>query len=410
MSDLGKQPEYELLSKELLKQKELKPNNGKKTDPAHPAIYPTGLVPGALKDRDRKVYDLVVKRFLATFAKPAIRETMEVVLKVKSEDFIAKGTRTMEENWHVYYKPYVKVDEVTLPNMKEGETIVVSEIKAESKETQPPNRYNQSSIIKELEKRNLGTKATRADILERLFERGYIEGVQITVSKLGMETVVILEKYAPTIVDEKLTADFEERMEQIREGKEKPDHVLEEAKKILTVLLSDFKKKEKSIGQEIVKSIHETRSEQNYIGKCSCSGTLAIKFSKFGRFVGCDKYPDCKITFKLPGKGLVKSTGKVCDKCSSPIIQIAARGRRMQETCLNSQCSSKVSEDSKEAKKIEQQSMDKKCPKCEKPMVLRRSVYGAFLGCSGYPACKTIMKLGAEKKERKEEKKGKAKK
>ena len=82
----------------------------------------------------------------------------------------------------------------------------------------------------------------------------------------------------------------------------------------------------------------------------------------------------------------------------------------MQETCLNSQCSSKVSEDSKEAKKIEQQSMDKKCPKCEKPMVLRRSVYGAFLGCSGYPACKTIMKLGAEKKERKEEKKGKAKK
>ena len=123
ITDLSKMPEYEMLTKELLKLKEIKPNNGKKTDPAHPAIYPTGLAPGNLKPKEQKVYDLIVKRFMATFAKPAIRETMEVIIDVKKELFIAKGTRTIEENWHVYYKPYLKVEEVTLPNLKESDKI-----------------------------------------------------------------------------------------------------------------------------------------------------------------------------------------------------------------------------------------------------------------------------------------------
>lgn len=258
LKDLARNPVYGELCKELLKSS-LKPNNGKKTDPAHPAIYPTGQSPNGLKDREAKIYDLIVKRFMATFATPAVRETMEVTLDVNKEDFIAKGTRTIEENWHVFYKPYVKLDEITLPDMKEGEKISIDKIEKEDKETQPPKRFNQSSIIKELEKRNLGTKATRADILDRLFKRNYIEGVRITVTKLGMETISILEKYAPTIIDEKLTADVEEDMEKIRQGKEKEDNVLDKAQKFLTKLLTDFKKKEKEVGQEIIKSIGEAR-------------------------------------------------------------------------------------------------------------------------------------------------------
>ncbi|MEK6900727.1 MAG: DNA topoisomerase, partial [Nanoarchaeota archaeon] len=228
MTALRKQPEYDSLCKTLLALKELRPNNGKKTDPAHPAIYPTGIVPHTLKPREQKVYDLIVRRFLATFAQPAIRETMEVTLDVKKEPFLAKGTRTIEENWHIYYKPYLHVEEVTLPNLKENDVVNIKKMEKQDKETQPPNRYNPSSLIKELEKRNLGTKATRADILDRLFQRGYIEGTQIKVTKFGMETIRILEKYAPTIVDEKLTAHFEEDMDQIREGKEKQENVLEE--------------------------------------------------------------------------------------------------------------------------------------------------------------------------------------
>lgn len=396
LNDLRKQPEYELLSKELLKYKELKPNNGKKTDPAHPAIYPTGLVPKTLKPKEQKVYDLIVKRFMATFAKAAIRETMEVVLDVKKEQFVTKGTRTVEENWHVYYKPYIKLEEITLPNMKEGDIVIIKEINKLEKKTQPPNRYNQASIIKELERRNLGTKATRADILERLFQRGYIEGVQITVTRLGMQTIEVLEKYAPTIIDEKLTADFEGEMDHIREGKQKQEKVLEKAKKFLIELLLDFKKKEKIIGQEILQSLQETREIQNYIGACpTCrEGKLMMKRGKFGQFIACDKYPQCTTTFKLPSSGLVKNTDELCEVCKHPNVLVIRKGRKPQEVCINPVCTSKVTEQEKKIVKQQEKSGEEKlCPKCGKMLVLRTSFYGQFYGCSGYPNCRHIEKI-----------------
>lgn len=401
-TDLSRQMEYRDLCDELLKLKELKPNNGKKTDPAHPAIYPTGLTPNELNPKQQKIYDLIVKRFMATFAKPAVRETMEVALDVHAELFIAKGTRTVDEQWHRFYKPYVKVEEVTLPGMKEKDVVSVKDIVQENKETTPPNRFNQASIIKELEKRNLGTKATRADILDRLFDRGYIEGVQITVSQFGMRTIEVLEKYAATIVDEKLTADFEQEMDLIREGKEKQEKVLERAKKILVELLSDFKKKEKEIGADLLGSLTEMREKQSYIGQCSgCSdGKLVMKKGKFGMFIACDKYPECKTTFKLPGSGLVKNSDKICTHCQHPMIMIIRKGKRPQEVCIYSGCSSKVTAEEKtQYDNIEQQKVQEPCPKCGKNLVVRRSVYGQFLGCSGYPNCKYIGKLGEKKTE-----------
>lgn len=395
LTQLSKQPVYEKMAKTLLGKKELKPNNGKKTDPAHPAIYPTGMVPNKeLKPREKKVYDLVVKRFMATFSEAAVRESMEVKLDVKEEIFIAKGTRTVEENWHMYYKPYVRLEEVTLPDMKEGDQVSVKEIKKHDKETQPPKRFNQSSIIKELEKRKLGTKATRADILDRLFQRGYIEGVQIKVTQLGIETIIILEKYAHIIVDEKLTADFEEDMKEIREGKEKQDEVLDKAKDILTKLLGDFKKKEKDIGKEILKSVRATNDAHNFMGPCpKCGkGKLMVRRGKFGRFVACDGYPKCKNTFHVPAKGMLKYAGKLCDQCKHPIIE-AGTGRSKREYCINPDCPSKRAEGEVPGRKtFPEEGM--KCPHCGKgEMTLRKSFYGEFLGCNGYPKCQTMMKI-----------------
>ena len=285
LKDLGRQPAYKELTNTLIKGS-LKPNNGKKTDPAHPAIYPTGLVPSGLEGREFKIYDLIVRRFMATFGKAAIRETMQVTLDVNKEPFIAKGTRTIEENWHVYYKPYIRLEEVTLPDMKEKEKVSIKDIIKHDKETQPPKRFNQSSIIKELEKRNLGTKATRADILDRLFQRGYIEGVKITVTKFGMETISILEKFAPRIVDEKLTADVELDMKEIRAGKEKQEAVLEKAKQFLTEQLADFKKKEKEIGKELLSSIGEARkvaSKLRELGVDPKTGKkVYVRIAKYG--------------------------------------------------------------------------------------------------------------------------------
>ncbi len=281
--------------------------------------------------------------------------------------------------------------------MQEGEKVDVTKIEKVDKETQPPKRFNQSSIIKELEKRNLGTKATRADILDRLFQRGYIDGVKITVTELGMETVGILEKHAPTIVDEALTAEFEMDMEKIREGKEKEENVLEKAKKTLTKLLTAFKKKEKEIGKDILKSVKETWDKANYMGSCpKCKeGKLTVKRGKFGRFVGCDKYPDCKTILNIPKKGVVKYLEKECEHDKYPIVQTGS-GRSTRKGCLNPDCKSKtIDADGNEiVKKEGYKEEGMTCPTCnEGQMVLRKSFYGSFLGCNGYPKCQTMMKI-----------------
>ena len=385
MDALAKQKDYASLCYELLKGK-LVPHNGKKTDPAHPAIYPTGIAPQEQHPREKKVYDLIVKRFLSTFGETAIREILQADLDVKEEIFIAKGARTSFPGWHKYYHPYLKLEEVELPEMKEQNQVKIKKIRKLDKETQPPKRYTQSSIIRELEKRNLGTKATRADILDRLFKRGYLEGVQIKVNKIGIETVEILEKYAPTILDEELTRSFEEEMDRIREGRQEGEKVLDKAKDLIIKIIEKFRGKEKNIGQELLKSIQETREEESRIGPCpKCKeGNLRIIRSKKTKksFIACDRYPDCETTFPLPQGVLIKNTDKQCEACGYPMITIISKGKKPQEVCINPNCKSK----------IKAKSHDKEgavCPKCkEGKLVLRRGIYGEFLACDKYPKCR----------------------
>ena len=123
-----------------------------------------------------------------------------------------------------------------------------------------------------------------------------------------------------------------------------------------------------------------------------------IKRGKFGFFAACSKYPDCKITLKLP-KALIKNTGKLCEKCNYPIILVIRKGRRPQEICLNPECPTRNDEEqNKEAEKINSGEIKKVCPKCGSPMVVRSSFYGKFLACSSYPKCRYIEKIGNQAK------------
>ena len=406
LSDIKKQQEYAALCDKLLQKKELTPRNGEKTDPAHPAIYPTGVVPPPLSPRERKVYDIVVKRFMATFGDPALREHMSLVLDVNKELFKAAGKRTLVPGWHIFYQPYVKQKEVELPAVAENEKVAVKKINLLDKETQPPKRFTQSSIIRELEKRNLGTKATRAEIVDTLFKRGYAEGKQITATALGISTVETLEKHSPKILDEALTRGFEEDMEEIREGKEKPTEVLETAKKVLVGILSEFKSHEKKIGEGLIKAVRDSQEQANTIASCPVckKGTLKITMNKKTRqkFLGCDKYPDCQTTYPLPQNALIKTAEKECEQCKFPQVLVIRARSRPQVLCINPACPTKRLE-AAEQKKIEKiAAHGKKCVKCDKDMVLRRSFYGQFWGCSGYPNCRSIEKLeSGGKKEKK---------
>ncbi|MBI5390531.1 DNA topoisomerase I [Candidatus Woesearchaeota archaeon] len=386
MSQLAKQETYKDLITQLLK-KPLVPQEGTKTDPAHPSIYPTGVAP-SLEGKKERLYDLVVRRFLAVFGEDALREKVVIHIEVNKERFVTQGVTTVEKGWQYYYGPFATLKEELLPDLKQGDAFDVQKIDLLSKETQPPKRYTPASIIKELERRNLGTKATRSEIVETLFRRGYVNGTSIQATEIGIKTMETLEKYAPKIVDEELTRHFELEIEEIQEGKKKEEQVLSEAKELLTKILKEFKAKEKQIGEELAVAERETINEQTTVGKCpKCSeGTLMIRRGKFGRFIACDKYPECKTTFKLPTGSIAKVSEKLCEHCQYPMMLMIRKAKKPQELCINQDCPSK---------KIDESLVQEKpCPKCkEGKMVLRKSMYGAFMGCNRYPKCRNIERL-----------------
>ena len=152
---------------ELLKQKTLMPSAGKKTKD-HPPIYPVDIPKVALTEQEKRIYDLIVSRFLATLANDAKAESVNVVLLIESEKFIARGLTYIDLGWKKYY-PYSKTEESVLPSLKDGDKANVKKIDLLEKETKPPARFSQGSLIQLMAKNNLGTKATRHEIISKLF-------------------------------------------------------------------------------------------------------------------------------------------------------------------------------------------------------------------------------------------------
>lgn len=336
---LGSISEYQKSAQQLLSKKKLKPNNGRKKDPAHPAVYPTGEIPKSMRTESHRIYDLVVRRFLATFGDPAIRETVEIELNNNSEIFIAKGTRTIEEGWHPLYGKYARFEEQELPDVKKGDLLRVDELRIHEKETKPPKRYTPASIIREMEKRNLGTKATRSQILDILFKRGYLKGKKIEVTPLGLNVVDTLGRYCPEVLSEKLTRKFEKEMELIQEGKVESDKVIKWGRETIIKISKEFKENESRIGRALASSVVSMKKEISSLGKCpKCGGNLVMRKSKTGsQFIGCDNYPKCTFTISLP-KGRLKESGK-CKECGYSTFVVL--GRKPWSFCINPNCPSK---------------------------------------------------------------------
>ena len=330
----------------LIGRKSIKPVEGKKTDSAHIAIYPTNSPPkdmSKLNDMQKKLYSLIVRRFLALFAEPAVRETVEAAFAITSEQFKAKGIRTVSSGWLDFYGAFSNVKEKELPKLEKGKEYSLLSVDLKKDETKPPGRYSQGSIISEMEKHNLGTRATRSGILQTLYDRHYIEDKSVKVTKLGMKVADVLEKNVPELVSEDLTREFETEMEKIQAGKGHMDDVLKKAKNVLTKIMNDFRKKEKNIGKELAEAYLITRDEANIIGECSlCHNNLRITYSKKNKsyFIGCSGYPGCTNTFSLPF-GKPQSTGKACASCNFPLVKMIRKGSRPYEYCISKECPKK---------------------------------------------------------------------
>jgi len=359
LGKLSEIPNYKTITKKILSETELKPNEGEKTDAAHPCIYPTGEMPGKLHRQDLQLYDLIAKRFFATFGKPAIREIQTVIFKIGTETFIAKGSLTVEKNWHTYYSPYARVREEELPKLEEKKAYKVKDLQKELKETQPPSRYNAASIIKKMEDLGIGTKATRAPILQTLYDRNYVNGPQIKVTGFGSKIVETMRDYVPELMSEDLTKKFEEELEQIQAGKQDKDKVIEEAKQTLIPLMEKFRQNEEKIGKKLVDSFIKARREQAIVGKCpNCSSNLVVRVSRAShkQFVGCSGYPKCTTGFPLPQAALIIRTEKLCPHDQLPVIQVVRKAKRRFEMCVSPTCESKKDWGKKKEEKAKQAS------------------------------------------------------
>ena len=349
LKELSKIPTFTKQAATLLAKTTLKPQEGQKTDPAHPAIYPTGNLPEKiLKVEEKNILDLIIRRFFAVFGEPVIRQNIKVIISINGNRFDLTGTRTLSEGWLRFYKPYEQLKDTVLPPLTEHQKIEVKRVALKENYTKPPARYNPRTLLLKMEKEEIGTKATRAGTIQTLYDRKYLNGNdQLVVSELGFKVTEILSKYCQSVVSPELTRDLEGKMGEIQSGQQTKEAVLKEAIELLTIVTSELKEKESAIGKQLNQTIKQAWLDEKAVGRCpKCiDGKLVILRSRKTRkrFVGCTNYFEkkCDVTFPLPQFGIVKPLVTPCEICKCPIVYILMKGKKPWRLCLNTNCPSK---------------------------------------------------------------------
>ncbi|MBL7169294.1 DNA topoisomerase I [Candidatus Bathyarchaeota archaeon] len=351
LEGLRRRKEYTRLAASLLKESKLRPMQGAKDDPAHPAIHPTGTIPGMITGVDARVYDLICRRFMASLSGPALRENVSAKVTVDAEGsnyaFFLRGTKLVEDGWIKFYEPYVKEKGSELPKLSKGQKVPFAKLRSLERYTKPPARFNPGSLLRLMEDEGLGTKATRTDIVDTLFKRGYVKGSTTEITDLGFTIIENLERYVPDILSVEMTRSLEEDMGRIQRGEFSRANAITKTVEVLESTLSGFKAHEVRIGSEISGAITREEERSSYLGRCPGCGDGHLRIivnKKTGkRFAGCSNYfaGKCTTSYPLPQRGRITTTEISCSECGAPIIKATLRGMSPWELCINIDCPSK---------------------------------------------------------------------
>ncbi|HEX9908763.1 MAG TPA: DNA topoisomerase I [Thermoplasmata archaeon] len=376
-SDLGTE------AKEILEQETLTPSRGKKSTTDHPPIHPVEAATKAeLKGQSWNVYELVVRRFLATLAPSCKSRTTKVDFDIGGEPFSSEGYLILSQGWRKYY-PYYKTKEVTLPALSVGDNAEVVRVHSTEKKTTPPDRYSQGSLIKKMEDLGLGTKSTRHEIVQKLFDRRFIKGSRmLEPTESGTAVITALEKHANDITSAKMTSHLESDMDMIAQGELEQSEVVEESQAMLDDIMTVLEKHKKDVGDAIKSALRE----QHALGACPACGTgnlMQLRGRNGSVFAGCSNYPNCRTTYPLPTGMLILATDQKCDVCGAPKIKTVARGQAPTTACIDPKCLG-----------ARRERTIGKCSSCGGDIVTIQSKRGKrFAGCANYPKCKVMYPL-----------------
>ncbi|WP_435147933.1 DNA topoisomerase I [Halobaculum sp. P14] len=382
----------------LLDQEDITPTEGDEETTDHPPIHPTGELPSAseLSEDEWEVYELVVRRFFATVAADATWEHLRVVTQVPAADagvndddtlsLKSNGKRLVEAGYHDVY-PYFSTNESYVPGVEEGETLSVSDTRLEEKQTQPPRRYGQSRLIETMEDLGVGTKSTRHNVIQKLYDRGYIEGDPPRPTKLAEAVVEASEQFADRIVSDEMTAQLEQDMQAIARGEKTYDEVADESREMLDAVFDGLTDSREEVGDLLQKSLKADKQ----LGPCpDCGEELLVRKSRHGSyFVGCDGYPDCEYTLPLPSTGKPLILDEECDEHGLHHVKMLAGRKTFVHGCP--QCRADEADE-------EEDIVIGDCPECGDEhggeLAIKRLRSGARLvGCTRYPDCEYSLPL-----------------
>jgi DNA topoisomerase I len=383
----------------------------KEAQGAHEAIRPTSValhpdkIKQYLKEDEFKVYKLIWQRFVASQIMPAVfdQTTVDIDAKSGAETFWFRVTGSVlkfDGFLKVYEESKEGKDEEDeelkhkLPALEAGQKLVLRELKPEQHFTEPPPRYNEASLVKELEEKGIGRPSTYAAILTTIQERMYAQkiGGKFVPTEIGLVVTDLLVENFPDIFDIQYTARLEEELDEIEEGKE-----------TWTQALADFYKKfEKDLKYASKHMENIKRMEKPTDEKCErCGSPLVIKWGKHGSFYACSSYDkedpnSCTFTKENPinlpdldSADLQETTQEeYCENCGR--VMVLKRGRFGQFMACTGYPDCKTTRRLDQGKRVPDIPLEEKCPKCDRNLIIRHGRYGEFTSCSGYPDCKYV--------------------
>ncbi len=340
-------PQYAPTCQRILAQDRITATRGKQETTDHPPIYPTAAAdPDRLQPAEWKLYNLIARRFLATLMGPATIEGTKLTFDIEGEPFTTTGSVLVSPGFRAIYPFGLKRDD-QLPALSEGDVCAVGHMQLDAKQTEPPARYSQGRLIQEMEARGLGTKSTRANIIQRLYDVKYLKNDPAEPSQLGMAVIDALTSYAPHITSPDMTAELESDMTKVSEGDETQEQVVMHSRALLAGMMDALIEHKEDLGEAIADAV----TADAKVGVCPrCGKDLVMKSSAktHGSFIGCMGWPDCDLTYPVPTRVKViplEGEAGVCPACGAPRIKCQPFRQRAYEQCVNPACPTNLEPD-----------------------------------------------------------------